>query len=204
MRRGPSLATCVASLRKHGASGHDWAVAIDQRQYAPATPGERRKAIVSVAERRTRLDFIEKLLIAGIAIARIESACRDQFSMPKSAVSKCVEQVHARWADEERSNRLHYKTQAMRRLYGHVAEARKDKNWAAVAQLERLLADIQGTKEPLEVQLNVDATISEAVLHVVANLSPERRVALIEEQRRLRALAARTVDAEAVVMSDAG
>lgn len=155
---------------------------------------------MSVEERRKRLDFIEKLLVAGVNTGRIESACREAFNppMPKTSVAKYIEQVRARWAEEERTNRVHYKAQAMRRLYGHVAEARKAANWAAVAQLERLLADIQGTKEPVEVQLNVDATVTEAVLHVVATLSPERRRAMIEEQRRLRELAQRVEGCDVV------
>jgi DNA-binding transcriptional MerR regulator len=168
--------------------------------YQPATDSERRVHVVLPAERRKRLDFIEKLLIAGVSISRIESACREAFDPPmsKTAVRTYISRVHARWAEEERTNRAHYKTQAIRRLYGHIAEARKASNWAAVAQLERLLSDIQGTKEPIEVQVNVDATVTEAMLHVVANLSPERKRALIEEQRRLRALAqGATVDVSA-------
>ena len=173
---------------------------IDQRQYAPAKPDERRVNVLTLEERRARMDFIEKLLVAGVGVGRVETACRDQFSMGKTAVNSYVMRIRTRWAEEERGNRPHYKAQAMRRLYGHVMEARKDKNWAAVAQLERLISDIQGTKEPVEIQLNVDATVSEAVIHVVANLSPERRKALIEEQRRIRELAARTIDAEATVV----
>lgn len=166
---------------------------IDQRQYAAATPEERRGVVVSVLDRRERMTAIEQLMIAGVSMSRIEDMMRDKFSMARGKVRVYVDAVRARWAEEDAANRPAMKAQAIRRCLGHIAEARRDKNWAAVAQLEKHLSDLQGTKEPVEVNLNIDATITEAALHVVANLTPERRAALIAQQRELRAMAARPV-----------
>jgi hypothetical protein len=165
------------------------------RLYSATSPDQQRGIVVSVEDRRKRTDAIENMLIAGISQSRIERVCREQFGMTKAAVGTYIVRIRDRWAVEERESRPFYKAQAMRRLYGHMAEARRDKNWAAIAQFEKLLSDMQGTKEPVEVNINVDATVTEAALHVVSTLTPERRAALIEEQRRLRQLAAKqTID----------
>lgn len=161
-----------------------------ERLYSPQTPDERRGVVISVAARRERMNAIEQLMVAGVSMTRIEDMCRDKFQMTKGKVRTYADLVRTRWAEEERANRPSNKAQAIRRCLGHIAEARRDKNWAAVAQLEKHLADLQGTREPVEVNLNIDATVTEAALHVVANLTPERRAALIAEQRALRALAA--------------
>jgi hypothetical protein len=178
---------------------------IDQRQYTAATPAERRGVVVSLANVRKRTEFIENLLVAGISPSRIARAAREQLGMKSSSVNTYIDRIRERWAEEERGSRPYYKQQAIRRIYGHISQARAEKNWSAIAQLEKLLADIQGTKEPITVQIDVDATVKEAALHVIANLTPERRQALIAEQRRLRELAAQntiTVPAEAPKSDD--
>jgi len=165
----------------------------DQRQYAAATPEEQRGTIVTLEERRKRTEAIESLLVNGVGLARLERIGRETFGMNKAAVALYVKRIRERWAEESRAERPHNKAQQVRRIYGHIAEARRDKNWSAVAQFEKLLAQVLGTMEPVEINVNIDATVTEAALHVVANLTPERRTAMIEEQRALRALAAKQV-----------
>lgn len=162
-----------------------------QPAYKPASPEERRVRLVPIDERRRRTEFIEGLMVAGLSMPQVERAARESFAMNRVQVASYVGRIRERWAEEEKAQRPHNKAQQMRRVCGHIAEARRDKNWAAVAQFEKLLSDIQGTKEPVEINVNVDAVVTEAALQVIAGLTPERRRALIDEQRRLRALAAK-------------
>jgi len=163
---------------------------IDQRQYAPATPEESRVVTITHDEKKRRLAEIEKLMMLGVAQTQIEHACRAKYGMKTGQVRRYQAEIRDRWAEEETTNRPTNKAAAVRRLYSHIQKALQKEEWAAVAAFERILSDIQGTKEAIEVNLNVDATVTEATLHVVANLTPERRAALLEEQRRLRMLAA--------------
>lgn len=163
---------------------------IDQRRYTAASPSERRNVVVTREEIKKRTEYIEALMIQGVPLSRIESSAKTSFSMSRNQVATYMTRIREKWSEEEQKARPHYKAQAMRRILGHIAQAKGDKNWAAVAQFEKLLAEMQGTKEAVEVHLNVDVQTTEAVLHVISGLSPERRTALIEEQRRLRALAA--------------
>lgn len=177
------------------------------KELGPATPDERRVRKVSKEEARKRLDFVEKLLIAGVSMRRIETACEESFGMSHAAVLQVATKVRRIWAEEERANRPNYKAQAIRRISNHIAQASKDKNWAAVAALERLQSDIQGTKEPIDVQININATVQESVLHVVANMTPEKQRRLIEEQRALRqraALLPATIEESKTVEAGAG
>lgn len=165
--------------------------------YKPASIDERRVRYVSVDERRVRFEMIEGLMVAGLSVEQIAKAARKSFGMTKPQTQSYVARIRDRWTEEEKEARPHNKSQATRRIVGHIAEARRDKNWSAVAQLEKLLSDMQGTKEPTEINVNVDATMSQAIVAVVANLTPERRAAMIEEQRRLRELAGKPVVVQA-------
>ncbi len=162
---------------------------IDQRQYAPATQEEVRVKTITPDEKKRRLAEIEKLMMLGVAQTQIEHACRAKYGMKTALVRRYQSEIRNRWAEEEQVNRPTNKAAAVRRLYSHIQKALQKEEWAAVAAFERILSDIQGTKEAVEVNLNVDATVTEATLHVIANLSPARREAMLEEQRQLRLLA---------------
>lgn len=148
---------------------------------------------MTVDERKQRFELIEGLMVAGLSQEQIAKATGKSFGMTKHQTMLYIARIRDRWAEEEKEARPHNKTQATRRIVGHIAEARRDKNWSAVAQLEKLLSDMQGTKEPTEINVNVDATLTQAIVSVVSNLTPERRAAMIEEQRRLREIAGKPV-----------
>jgi DNA polymerase/3'-5' exonuclease PolX len=162
----------------------------------PNKRGESR--IVTMEQRRERLDLIEQLMVRGVGATKIEKACAEKFGMPRSTVLKYMERLREQWAEEERVTRPTNKATAQRRLYQHIQKAREADNWAAVASLERLLSDIQGTKEATEVNVNLEAMSREATLHVIANITPEMREKILGEQRRLRELAAK-IDTSAMI-----
>lgn len=164
----------------------------DSRPYEAATDAEARRprgrVPITIAEREKRLAIIETMLIKGIPISSIERRGATDLKMSKVAVRKYIDRIRAKWKEEEREARPHYKASAMRRIIDHIADARRDKNWAAVAQFEKLLSEMQGTKEPLEVALTVNDAVNDALVVVVSRLTPERRAELIA-QARSRALA---------------
>ncbi len=157
-------------------------------------------AHVTVEQRRERMDLIEQLMVRGVGVSKIEKACAERFGMKRGVVMKYMERLREQWAEEERVSRPTNKATAQRRLYQHIQKARDADNWAAVASLERLLSDIQGTKEAVEVNVNLEAMTREATLHVIANITPEMRERILSEQRKLRELAAK-VDASAAIPS---
>lgn len=168
-----------------------------------STPRPTRR--LSKSESKSRKELVEALLINGVPEHRIEATLREQFSRTRHGdVGRIIASVRARWAEEEKNNRPHFKATAQRRLYTHIAKASKEANFAAVAALERLLSDVQGTKEAVEVNLNLDATVTEAVMHVVANLSTEEMDRITQEQREFRALRERAQAGESLPLMASG
>lgn len=161
---------------------------------SPASAEEQRQVVYDMHDVREQMDAVEQLLVAGIPVSRIEKEAKQRWGLTAARTKRLIDRVRARWAEESRAERPHWKAQAIRRLYGHIAKARGEGQWNAVAAFERLLAEMQGTKEPVEIQLNVDATVTEAALHVVSRLTPEKRAQIVAEQRRLRELAGRVVE----------
>ena len=161
-----------------------------RRVDAPSPTDKRRVNIVSIEERRKRTALIEGLLISGVPMTRIEDQARQLHQMTKSQVGAYIARIRETWAAEEAGNRAHNKAQQQRRLYGHISAAKADKNWPAVAQFEKLLADIQGTREPLEMTVTT-TTLTEVTMKVVSGLTPERRGQLLARHRQLLALAAK-------------
>lgn len=143
----------------------------------------RRPKIITPELRRQAINAIEQLMVAGVAKTRIEQACKDQFGLSKKKVEEYAGVVRERWIEEERTARPTYKQQAMRRLMGHIAAAVREKNFAAVAQFERLLSEMQGTKEAVDINLNVGVAVSQATLHVIGSLTPEQRAEIVRIQR---------------------
>jgi hypothetical protein len=58
-------------------------------------------------------------------------------------------------------------------------------NWSAVRAHEALLADIEGTNAPIDVKVDVDATVRASILAVVGGLTIERTETLVAEQLEL-------------------
>lgn len=167
----------------HAAQGRD--VSVVETKFGAQSAIERRVNHVTPEQRRARLMAVEQMLTLGSTPAQMEAALKAQFNMGPGAVASYVARVRARWAAEGEQDRAQLKKAAVKRLQQHIRGAVAKGQFSAVAQLERLLADIQGTKEAVEVNLNVSTTVTEAVIGIVTGMTAEEQAALIEEQRRL-------------------
>jgi hypothetical protein len=47
-------------------------------------------------------------------------------------------------------------------------------NWPMVARFEAMLADVQGTKAPIQLSATVDVRVSQSLQAVIANITPEQ------------------------------
>lgn len=150
----------------------------------PSSDAEaRRPKIITPQLRKQALGAIEQLMIAGVSQNKIEEVCKEKFGLTRGKVKEYANVVRQRWADEEREARPTYKQQAMRRILGHINASAKDGNYAAVAQFERLLSEMQGTKEAQDVNINLNVATSQAMLHVVSTLTEDQRAKIIQLQR---------------------
>lgn len=163
-----------------------------KKQY---TPSERRmgagrarnpKRHVPKSQRIKRRQLLSAMIANGATGEEIVHQMQIEFGMTQRAIQKLMNEVVQSWADEEVERRPHWKRAAIKRMHGHIAAARAEKQWTAVASLERLLAQMQGTMEPVVLDVNVDATVRESVINVVAMASPARVQQLAEQALRMR------------------
>jgi len=161
----------------------------------------------SAAESHHQSELIEDLMtrMGVFTISKLQGACEQKFGRRPSAsrVNKLIKAIQARWATEDAENRPSIKAQSIRRVYDHIRRARGHEGrpgqgtpgqpgyvapvspsapkWSAIARFEELLADFQGTREPLRVSLEVQMT--EALMNVIASMTPEQVHAALEEEK---------------------
>lgn len=71
------------------------------------------------------------------------------------------------------------------RLMESIRKAKSVGNWNAVAKLEATYADVVGTREPIQVEAVVSASMSA----IIAQLTPEKYAEIVATQRRRNELA---------------
>jgi hypothetical protein len=94
-------------------------------------------------------------------------------------------ELRAEWLADEAEQRALVKHAQRQRLLASIPAAAKDKQFSAVASMERILCDIEGNKAPEVVHVKADIRLSAALSAVVGELSSEEaRVLLAEEVQR--------------------
>lgn len=192
------------------------------REAPPPGPPNENPSLRSwtAAETREQLAAVEGLMVQGARPGEIHRVLRRQWPVSMLRVRKLVDRVKRQWSDFARDeDRVACREAAIRRLHGmrRVAEGERDPNdptgrtWlrkpdhAAVLGYERLLADLEGTKKPIEV--SVDSRFTGAMLEVIANLTGDQASEMLEaamEQKRLAELASRELPALAAPSTDRG
>lgn len=151
-------------------------------------PDNPRSAIV--ADRsvmRRQRDMVGDLVASGLSTTAIQDvmAKPEQGALDESTVNLLVRQVRADWDEEDAERKLHYKSAAIRRLHKHIVKAQAAGAWPAVANLEKVLMQIQGTAEPLEMPMPVDSRLTEALLQVLGERDPRNVREMIEREKAL-------------------
>lgn len=155
------------------------------------------KPNLSDMDKRMRLRFLEQMMVNGASEGKIVAFCKATWGVGRKRALRMAELVKARWVEEDERNRPIWKSWQIQRLMGDLSALRaipvEKRNYAAISATERLLADVQGTKEPVKVDINVARV--QAVDRVILELTPaqfDAAVASALEDKRL-AERARTV-----------
>lgn len=165
-------------------------------------------------ETREQIRFCESLMIQGARPMEIWRLMRAQWPVTQLRVKTLMDRVKQDWLSLQKDEDRMAKREAqirriheMRRVASGLRDPRdptgatwiRPPNHQAVARYEALLMQIEGTSEPIRVDVNVAYT--EAMLTVVAQLSGDRGTELLEEameQQRLAELAKRELPALAM------
>lgn len=145
-----------------------------------------------------QLMYVEDLMIQGAQPRRIHRVLRGQWtSITLSRVQQQVDKIKARWMEERARTKDVEREAAIRRItmFREWASGKKDEsgNWiakpnhGAIVDYERLLMDLQGTREAIKI--DVTATYTAAMLQVVARLDGDEASEILEEARETERLA---------------
>lgn len=138
---------------------------------------------LSKSDRRQRMRVMERLLASGESDSAIEAAMEKKFGMNEAAVGRCIESVFSKWAAEDMHRNPHLKSSARRRIYSHLSGAKADRNWSAVANLEKVLSGIEGTSvDPKEAQTPAELRLKESMLTLLGELDQTAAIQIIERE----------------------
>lgn len=130
---------------------------------------------------------VEEMLSHNLPTEEIAQAMQGEFKLNANQTRNLIHRVRKAWRDTDAERRSDYKLAAQKRLLKTIAAARAKQDFGAVATLERLLADIQGTKEPERIQIDVNATVRSAVEVSLAQMTAEQIRAFAQDFRQRRA-----------------
>jgi hypothetical protein len=150
-------------------------------------------------ELRIRRQAVAKMLISGYSrdyiveamgrdkIVGTDGKPRDGFNMSEREVDRTIALVRAEWEEESEDTKRYAKEAAQRRILTEIEEARRDKAHTALANLEKVLMQIQGTAEPIEIQQPGDSRVADAVLRTLGELDVVTIRVMIEKERTMAA-----------------
>lgn len=150
----------------------------DRTHHARASARGKR---ITQTEREMRKRAMVQAVTNLLSRDDIHALFRDKFNMTRGPVEKLRKQVEEELLELDRETLGLSKQKAIRRIATRIAKAEKAGAWTAVMAGEQLLAKIQGTLEPVQVHVNVDATVREAVTVVLAQMPPAELEALLTD-----------------------
>lgn len=162
---------------------------------------------VPLFERRRRRATMETLLQNGASTDAIITTMagpdpkKGGFGMTEAAVRKLMREVLRRWEEEDAEFAPYYRAMAIRRIQSHIRAAASDRKWGPAAQLEKVLADVQGTVSQEEPQLPGDQRELRGLEVLLADCTVEQRDEIIRKEFE-RYRRERTIIAVAQVRGD--
>ncbi len=143
---------------------------------------------MAASEELKRRNAMEGLLKNNVGDDVIFRVMMQEFNMTDSESEVLKEQVLARALSESEHRKPFKKALAEKRISDHIAKASKRGAYGAVAALEGQLARIQGTEEPVESKLTVNARLQTATLHILQGMPQEQIDELIAEELAIASL----------------
>jgi len=137
---------------------------------------------------RRRRIRMSRLLASGLTDDEIYEVMERTEGMKPLGSRRLIQEIYARWAEEDKTSDKFKKHAAKRRLKVHIRKAIAVKQWSAVANLEKTLMAIEGTAEDTENYAPAAVRLTEAVLQVLGNLDAKRVREIIEQERKVQKL----------------
>lgn len=146
---------------------------------------KRREAIANLlvvgADRATILDKMTPVTLPSFVNGKKTTV--PGYGMTPREVDLAIKSIYAEWDEEEAELRRYAKSKSERRILAEIHQARADKQFGAVANLEKVLMAMQGTEQPPERPQQIDSRITDALLQFFGEMDPAEMRILIERER---------------------
>lgn len=163
------------------------------------------KPHVSSTEARKRRTYMSYMLASGVAMDKVHEECQRLYGFTEEKTRELIKEVRAQWDEEDGEAGRYAKHAARRRILGAIRVATKEKKWHAVANLEKTLAEVEGTSIPVEEKTEpVDARLTEAIMAELGAQDEKSVRLLIQRERTYVELSASARDAGAVIVTTEG
>jgi hypothetical protein len=147
----------------------------------PPHTNPRKPPTLSRLEHAERKKLMHQLVLNHVPFDSITQTFRNRYqtSVSVAAIRRLKDLVERELIDMDRELIPLLKQKQVSRLHEHIIKAKAANSWNAVVSAERLLAQIQGTLVPLQINVNVEATVRESVAHVLGGFSKAQLMALL-------------------------
>lgn len=161
----------------------------------------------TAAEVHRHLEAVEQLLLQSATNGQVARAMKAEFGVGRDRTTALINRVLEKWDAERAEDRKHDHARIVgmvRRAIAQVEAKMAEKGlspgqWADLNRLRSKyidqLMDLTGARAPEEVTVNLNATVNNTILAVVAALNPEQ-VEKLKARRRARELEAPAVVSE--------
>lgn len=156
----------------------------------------------TLAEVQKHETVVEQLYLRGYTKTRILRDASVGLGISVARVRKLLARIQERHIAEDADQRAGWKSAQIRRVHESLREARgynsltgqrdRTPNHTAIARYEEILARIQGTYAPVEIDMNVQYT--QALMNVIVHTEPEELARIVTEERERKRLADAYVD----------
>jgi len=140
---------------------------------------------ISDEERAERRQYIVSALQAGMGHRDIDREFAKQFGISETTAHDWRMSVLREWKRDHEEMTPFAKSEQLERLRRKLAaeNLKPNPNQKTAIQIERLIAQVSGTIEPVRVQVNVDQVVSEGLMSIITGMTGAEREAAIYEQR---------------------
>jgi len=164
------------------------------------------RVIYARAEVELYEQTVEGLLLQGAGNHQLLRAMREQHGLGQAYALKLAGRVRRRWADETEQQRPFTRAEQIRRVRRMILRLQGDPivennqvvgwrtppDYQKLLRWERFLADLEGNREPIRV--DIDVRYTQAMLAVIGSVDGEHLKRLADEQREVE-LKAKAFDA---------
>jgi hypothetical protein len=155
---------------------------------------EKNEIALSKNERRDQMLFLEKLLFSEVSHEKIIRRMKQQHpEITDKQITRMVGNVLNAWSDEDAKMRPFLKSASIRRHRDHIEVCKEMGDMRTVAQLEKNLAQIEGTIDKNTNKNVTNNIVNEKVL-ILFNAADEAEVMEAIERQTQKAFDAQVID----------